>query len=270
MPCPDKDLIFRYADGEVNDAERREAEKHIQECRACREQYEEYKGMMQLLTQHWDGKLEDCIDTRTLAEYSMGMAVDAVKKQIEEHVAGCEVCASELQLMRQMDADISELEAVVPTEAVESDDQVYAALMERRREILESMPMPQLVKRDFIQAARRLTEKFIGRYHESEGTLLENFWRMFSPMYSTDVRFGKAALDSRASAMVGDSGGYESPPIIFAMLGVCDHIQNSAAVDEDKLIRIIKDNEKRFGIPRRERRKLREFLIQEFLDLKSK
>ena len=260
MKCPDEELIFRYANGEEI-GEREELQKHLAECDSCRKAFDSYSLMRNLLSKHWDGKIEGCFDTEALAKYSEGLLDDSSREMIKEHIAECDVCASELELMRQM-VSAAEEDLEIPDEVGE---RIYQGMLEKQQEILLALPLKTLIKEEFSEAARRLTEAFIKKYHESEQSLLDHFWRMFSTLYNRDVRFGSSGLSSALSGLAGDAKGFQSPPVIFTMLGVCDHLHDYEEVPDEKvLMSIIKENEKRFAISRRERRKLEEFLIEEF------
>jgi len=257
MKCLNSELISKYVDGEdLIESERKNIETHIHECEHCRKEYNSYLAMRQLLTQYWGGKIEGCFDGHTLAEYLKGLVSDDVRKQIEEHLTECDVCSSELQLMKQIVAEFeSELKETIPKEA---DERIYTAIMK------DILPLIELIKKDFAMAAKRLIENFIARYHQSERPFIENFWTMLSPLYDREVRFGRATLDSRASAIVGDSKDYESPSIIFTIMGICDHIQDyDEVVDKSELKTVIRQNARRFGIRRGERKKLEEFFTRE-------
>jgi hypothetical protein len=256
MECPDNELISRYADGEVDDTEKREAERHIRECESCRKEYESFAAMGELMTRHWDGKIEGCFDAETLAEFLAGQVDDDVQEQIREHVAHCEVCAAELELLRQMDV---EGEADIP---VERDKGILASILAHGRE--EEPPSFASIKGDFRQAAKKLTERFIARFHGWESSMVESFWNMFSPSYSRETKLGDISLDAGVSAVAGDARDIHTPEIIFAMLGTCDYIQELDKLpDRKELSHIIKLNTRRFGISRDERRKLQEFLLEQ-------
>ena len=119
------------------------------------------------------------------------------------------------------------------------------------------------IKENFKQSARRLTERFISKYHESEQPLVESFWEMFSPSYNRDARFGDIAFDAGISAVAGNSRDVMTPNIVFVMMGICDYLQELDEIPDEKRIRdIVRQNAKRFSVSRSERRKLEEFLVQ--------
>ncbi len=262
MKCPDTEHIFRYANGEVTDPERKEIEAHLRECESCRKEYESFRAIGKLLTEHWDGKIEGCFDSETLAEYLEGMVSDDVKRHIEEHIAQCEICASELELMKQM-AIAPEHEIEIPEE---SDRRILSAIMAKRDELLSDrgyVPSLDSIKESFEGAAKRLTKQFIGIYHQSELSLVESFWKMFSSSYDRDARFGSIAFDSGVSGAAGDSKDVLTPTVIFVMMGVCDYLQDYSEMPNEKPLRvIIRKNAKRFDVPRNERQKLEEFLLR--------
>jgi len=154
MQCPDSELLFKYADGEkIDEANKEEIERHLPECASCRKEYESYIAMRQLLTEYWDGKIEGCFESETLAEYLEGLVDDDVKKQIESHITHCDACASEIELMKQI-ATEPEQEIEIPKEV---DDQIFTAIMAKREEFLESFPLFDLIKKNFIEAGKRFT-----------------------------------------------------------------------------------------------------------------
>ncbi len=71
---PDNELIFKYANNEeLSDSEKESVKKHLLECESCKKEYNSFAAMRTILTEYWDGKTDDCIDTETLAEYSEGL-----------------------------------------------------------------------------------------------------------------------------------------------------------------------------------------------------
>jgi len=262
MKCPDDELIFRYAHSESDESERDQIGKHIQECESCQKEYRSYMAMKHILNKYWDGKIEGCFDTGTLATYSEGLVNGDLKKRIEEHITYCDICASELEFMKQIDLEEEEID--IPKEA---DERILESILAKRNEVLavQDKSLFPSVKADFKATAKRLTEGFVAKYHESERSLVDSLWRMFSTTYHRDTRFGDISFDSAVSAAAGDSKDIQTPTIIFAMIGICDYLNDYKEVPDEKSVKkIIEENTKRFDVSRKEGKKLEEFLMQEF------
>jgi hypothetical protein len=264
MQCPDEEILFLYANGEEIDEEKKaEIEQHLLECDSCQKEYNSYRSMKQLLVESWDGKIEGCFDSNTLAEYLEGWVDDAVKRRVETHLSDCEVCASELEMMRQIEIQPPEVDIEIP---VELDEKILGAIMSRREEILNTLPLSELIKKNPAEAAKRLTERYIAAYHQAEQSLVESFWEMLAPLYNRDVHFG-ATEDIAGGWATGDARDARTPSVIFSMMGVCDSLQELDEIPEKTQLRkIIRQNAKRFDVSWWERRKLQRFLDQELTD----
>lgn len=134
MKCPESELIFKYAnDEEINEAKKRELRAHIKECASCRKEYESYVAMRYLLINYWDGKIEGCFDTDTLSDYLDGTVNPDIGAQIEEHIAHCEICATELNLIKQMDTAARNMAVKMPKEV---DERIYKKLIAEQQNTL--------------------------------------------------------------------------------------------------------------------------------------
>ena len=114
MPCENKkmtEMLIKYFDNELNEAERTEVEKHLKECSECSNQY---KTMLFLDS----GKSDpgNHIPPDLMADYYQYRdELDAEKiAAIESHLKECHQCAYELEFLNSMEQELYEAETAKP------------------------------------------------------------------------------------------------------------------------------------------------------------
>lgn len=97
MNCPDLEILSNYQDGVLDDAVSGTIREHLLSCPDCQHRFR-MLGRVGLFFRMALGSARStpCLDPEAVAAYAAGIASGSERKEIEEHLAGCDRCLHEV------------------------------------------------------------------------------------------------------------------------------------------------------------------------------
>jgi anti-sigma factor RsiW len=145
--CPSGDRLLLFLEGALDTGESKLVEEHVSGCDACAGRLRELKHLTAMLRGSDAAPVSrgpDCPDGETLASYADGSIPDGRRPEIEEHLANCRSCLSE----------VADLWALSGGDAADVSDAVVSRVLEQlnrhgRAALLEWKGKTLSVIRDF-------------------------------------------------------------------------------------------------------------------------
>ncbi len=97
LPCPDRETLSRYLDGELDNRHRGVVEKHLSSCPACRKALAELgapAAALKALERPARRRGRRCLSDETIAAWVEGRLGPKLRHLAASHLAGCPVCTA--------------------------------------------------------------------------------------------------------------------------------------------------------------------------------
>ena len=100
MSCYDREILSRYQDGALADAECRRIASHLDGCADCRETLLELgRAGLYLRLAVGGRKSAECLTEEEVGAYLSGAMFETDRRRVEEHLANCRWCLHEIAVM---------------------------------------------------------------------------------------------------------------------------------------------------------------------------